>query len=130
PHVQAPVRDILGQHPRILLTEPLDYLAFIRLMRRAYLIITDSGGIQEEAPSLRIPVLVVRDTTERPEGINAGVARLVGTRSERTIAESERPPGDPTAYQAMGAAPTPYGDGHAAATIVRYLETALCEAAA
>jgi UDP-N-acetylglucosamine 2-epimerase len=125
PHVQAPVKHILGNHSRVMLTEPLGYLEFIRLMRHAHLIITDSGGIQEEAPSLGVPVLVVRETTERPEGVEAGVSRLVGTRSERIIAEAERLLGDPEAYRAMVAVANPYGDGHAAEAIVRHLEQAL-----
>ncbi len=125
PHVQAPVKHILGNHPRILLTEPLDYFEFVRVMRRAFLIITDSGGIQEEAPSLGIPVLVVRDTTERPEGVEAGVARLVGTQSERIVAEAEQLLTDEAAYRGMVAARNPYGDGHAAESIVDYLERAL-----
>ncbi|MGH7787204.1 MAG: non-hydrolyzing UDP-N-acetylglucosamine 2-epimerase, partial [Candidatus Binatia bacterium] len=79
PAVQAPVRELLGDHPRIVLTPPLDYLPFVDLMRRAHLILTDSGGLQEEAPSLGVPVLVLRDATERPEVIAAGAARLVGT---------------------------------------------------
>jgi UDP-N-acetylglucosamine 2-epimerase (non-hydrolysing) len=125
PNVQAPVKQILGNHPRVVLTEPLDYLQFIGVMQRAYLIITDSGGIQEEAPSLGIPVLVVRETTERPEGVDAGVARLVGTRSERIITEADRLLRDPSAYQGMVAAKNPYGDGHAAEAIVRHLEQVL-----
>jgi len=122
PHVQATVKHILGNHRRILLTEPLDYVQFIGLMRRAYFIITDSGGIQEEAPSLGIPVLVVRETTERPEGVEAGGSRLVGTRSERIIAEAERLLYDASAYRRMVTATNPYGDGHAAEAIVQHLE--------
>jgi len=125
PHVQAPVKHILGNHPRILLTEPLDYFEFVRVMRRAFLIITDSGGIQEEAPSLGIPVLVVRDTTERPEGVEAGVSRLVGTQSERIVAAAAQLLTDDLAYRRMVAASNPYGDGHAAESIVDYLERAL-----
>ena len=125
PHVQAPVKHILGNHPRILLTEPLDYFEFVRVMRRAFLIITDSGGIQEEAPSLGIPVLVVRDTTERPEGVEAGVSRLVGTQSERIVAAAAQLLTDDLAYRRMVAPSNPYGDGHAAESIVDYLERAL-----
>jgi UDP-N-acetylglucosamine 2-epimerase (non-hydrolysing) len=125
PHVQLPVNQILGSHPRIRLTEPLDYLSFVRWMRKAYLIITDSGGIQEEAPSLGIPVLVVRETTERPEGVEAGVSRLVGTRTERIVTEAERLLHDASAYRSMVAAENPYGDGHAAEAIVRHLEQVL-----
>jgi UDP-N-acetylglucosamine 2-epimerase (non-hydrolysing) len=125
PQVQGPVKSLLGGQPRILLTEPADYLPFIDLMRRAYLILTDSGGIQEEAPSLRVPVLVMREATERPEGVEAGVAQLVGTRSERIIAAAEHLLRDPQAYGRMVTAKNPYGDGHAAEAIVHHLERAL-----
>jgi UDP-N-acetylglucosamine 2-epimerase (non-hydrolysing) len=125
PAVQAPVRAILTNHPRIVLTPPLEYVPFVDLMRRAHLILTDSGGIQEEAPSLRIPVLVMRDTTERPEGIQAGVARLVGTDSDAIVAAAERLLVDGEAYARMQAVQNPYGDGHAAEAIVAFLETAL-----
>lgn len=125
PQVQEPVRRILGEHPRILLTEPLDYLPFIDLMRRAYLILTDSGGIQEEAPSLRVPVLVLREQTERPEGVDAGVAQLVGTRSENIIAATQHLLRDASAHARMVTADNPYGNGRAAEAIVRYLEGAL-----
>jgi UDP-N-acetylglucosamine 2-epimerase len=94
-------------------------------MRRAYLILTDSGGIQEEAPSLRIPVLVMRDTTERPEAAQAGAARLVGTNSDSIVAATERLLADRRAYQRMRAARNPYGDGHASEAIVRHLEAVL-----
>jgi len=87
PNVQEPVYRILGNRPRLVLLPPLEYVPFVALMQRAELILTDSGGIQEEAPSLRKPVLVMRDTTERPEGVDAGVARLVGT-DERRITET------------------------------------------
>jgi UDP-N-acetylglucosamine 2-epimerase (non-hydrolysing) len=125
PAVQVPVRKILADHARILLTAPLEYVPFIELMRRAYLILTDSGGIQEEAPSLRIPVLVMRDTTERPEAAQAGAARLVGTNSDSIVAATERLLADRRAYQRMRAARNPYGDGHASEAIVRHLEAVL-----
>ncbi len=125
PAVQAPVRAILGDHPRIVLTPPLGYVSFVDLMRRAHLILTDSGGIQEEAPSLRVPVLVTRDTTERPEGLEAGVARLVGTRSDSIVTEVERLLRDRKAYASMQVAENPYGDGHAAEAIVHHLEAAI-----
>ncbi len=125
PAVQALVQAQLANHPRIVLTPPIEYVSFVDLMRRAYLILTDSGGIQEEAPSLRIPVLVLRNTTERPEGVQAGVAQLVGTRSDAIVAAAERLLGDPYAYRSMQAARNPYGDGLAAEAIVRHLETEL-----
>lgn len=130
PNVQRPVRELLQNHPRVILTEPLDYLPFVDLLRRAYLILTDSGGIQEEAPSLRVPVLVMRSTTERPEGIEAGVARLVGTDREAIIEAAQRLLDDRAAHRRMVAAANPYGDGHAAEKIVRYLEHALAGAPA
>jgi len=125
PHVQEPVKSLLGDNPRILLTEPLEYLPFVDLLRRAYLILTDSGGIQEEAPSLRVPVLVMRETTERPEGIEAGVAQLTGTQTAPIVAAAERLLHDREAYARMVTAKNPYGDGHAAEAIVRHLEQVL-----
>lgn len=125
PNVQQPVREILGDHPRIVLTEPMDYLPFVALLRRAHLILTDSGGVQEEAPSLRVPVLVMRETTERPEGVDAGVAELVGTQTEPIVAAAQRLLSDHAAYERMITARNPYGDGHAAAAIVGHLEQAL-----
>jgi len=130
PNVQRPVRELLGDHPRVILTEPLDYLPFVDLLRRAHLILTDSGGIQEEAPTLGVPVLVMRATTERPEGVEAGVARLVGTRSDAISEAAQELLDDPSAYQRMVAAANPYGDGHAAEKIVGYLEQALAAAPA
>lgn len=125
PNVQAPVREILGDQPRVVLTEPLDYLPFVRLMQRAFLVITDSGGVQEEAPSVPVPVLVMRERTERPEGVEAGVARLVGTRRENIVAAARELLTSPAAYRRMTAAANPYGDGHAAERIVAHLERAL-----
>ena len=125
PSVRGPVHATLGDHPRIVLTEPLDYPPFVDLMRRAYLILTDSGGVQEEAPSLRVPVLVMRETTERPEGVDAGVAQIVGTRREGIVAAAERLLADRTAYDRMATAHNPYGDGTAAHKITQYLERAL-----
>lgn len=117
PNVQAPVNEILGRHPRIHLVPPLDYEPFVQLLDRATLILTDSGGIQEEAPSLGKPVLVLRENTERPEAVDAGTVRLVGTDPDRILAESSRLLTDATAYEAMARAINPYGDGHAAARI-------------
>jgi UDP-N-acetylglucosamine 2-epimerase (non-hydrolysing) len=118
PNVQRPVSDILVGVPNIHLIEPLDYISFVGLMDRAELIITDSGGIQEEAPALGKPVLVMRDTTERPEAVEAGTVRLVGADEGRIVREAERLLNDPEAYQAMVNAHNPYGDGRAAERIV------------
>ena len=111
PRVQEPVRRLLGDLPSVHLLPPLDYLPFVELMRRASLVVTDSGGIQEEAPSLGKPVLVMRDTTERPEAVEAGTVRLVGTDPARIQFEASRLLDDPAAYAAMARAHNPYGDG-------------------
>lgn len=111
----------LRSHPAIHLIAPLDYLPFVHLMRRADLIVTDSGGVQEEAPSLGKPVLVTRDTTERPEAVSAGTVELVGTDTDLLIARASRLLDDPGAYAAMSAAHNPYGDGGAAARILEVL---------
>ena len=118
PNVQGPVHEILGDAAGVYLLPPLDYLPFIALMRRADLILTDSGGIQEEAPSLGKPVLVMRDNTERPEAVEAGTVRLVGARTETIVAETSRLLDEPAAYTAMSEAHNPYGDGEAASRIV------------
>ena len=119
PNVQEPVGRILGSCANIHLIGPLDYLPFVYLMTRAHLIVTDSGGVQEEAPSLGKPVLVMRDTTERPEAVEAGTARLVGTDDRRIVAEASRLLDDPVAYRDMAQAHNPYGDGQAAKLIAR-----------
>jgi len=121
PNVQEPVRRMLGEHPRIHLIEPQDYLPFVYLMDRAYLILTDSGGIQEEAPSLGKPVLVMRNTTERPEAVDAGTVKLVGTDVERILSETNTLLSDNVSYQRMSQAHNPYGDGNASARIVETL---------
>ena len=117
PNVQEPVNRILGDTPGVHLLEPLDYLPFVHLMTEADLILTDSGGIQEEAPSLGKPVLVMRDTTERPEAAAAGTVRLVGTDRARIVSEATALLDDADAYAAMARAHNPYGDGSAAARI-------------
>jgi UDP-N-acetylglucosamine 2-epimerase (non-hydrolysing) len=121
PNVQEPVNRILAGADRIHLIEPQDYLPFVYLMSRSYLIITDSGGVQEEAPSLGKPVLVIRDTTERPEALDAGTVRLVGKDSNRIISEVSNLLGDRTAYEKMNKSHNPYGDGKAAIRIVKTL---------
>jgi UDP-N-acetylglucosamine 2-epimerase len=117
PNVQEPVRRLLGGVGRIHLIEPQDYLPFVYLMDRSYLIITDSGGVQEEAPSLGKPVLVMRETTERPEAVEAGTARLVGARSENIVRAATELLKDRVAYQKMTLTHNPYGDGRAAQRI-------------
>lgn len=121
PNVQEPVYRLLGNIPNIVLLPPLDYLPFVQLMKRATLILTDSGGLQEEAPGLGVPVLVLRGVTERPEGVQAGTVRLVGTDTRAIVAEAQRLLDDPTAYQQMAQAVNPYGDGHASERIVAAL---------
>jgi UDP-N-acetylglucosamine 2-epimerase (non-hydrolysing) len=120
PHVRAPVDRILrsSKASNVHLIEPLPYMPFVALMNRATLILSDSGGVQEEAPSLGKPVLVMRDTTERPEGVIAGTVRLVGTDRDRIVAEASRLLTDRTAYEEMARAHNPYGDGKATARIV------------
>lgn len=117
PNVIGPVKERLGDIGNISLIAPQDYLPFVHLMRRADVILTDSGGVQEEAPSLGKPVLVMRDTTERPEAVEAGTVKLVGTDSDLIVAEITRLLDDPAAYDAMAKAHNPYGDGLAASRI-------------
>lgn len=121
PRVREPVRRILGAHPRIHLIEPISYAPFVWLMDRAKIVLTDSGGVQEEAPSLGKPVLVMRETTERPEGISAGNALLVGVKKERIVLELTRLLQNPKQCAKMAAVNNPYGDGHAALKIVNIL---------
>jgi len=122
PNVRQPVTARLGTLPNVSLIEPLDYVSMVHLMKRATLILTDSGGIQEEAPSLRVPVLVLREITERPEAAAVGAIRVVGTTYERIVAEVRSVLKDPTAWRVSG--PNPYGDGHAAERIVAALLSA------
>ena len=117
PNVKNPVESSLGELDRVKLIPPQDYLPFVHLMRRADIILTDSGGVQEEAPSLGKPVLVMRDTTERPEAIGAGTVKLVGTDDELIVKETAQLLDDPAAYEAMSEAHNPYGDGKASTRI-------------
>ncbi len=124
PKVREPVEKLLGNHPAIHLIAPQEYLAFVYLMQRAHLILTDSGGVQEEAPSLGKPVLVMRDTTERPEAVEAGTVKLVGTDDARMVSEVAMLLDDDAAYAAMATAHNPYGDGTSAARIAALLAEA------
>ncbi|EKM0529025.1 UDP-N-acetylglucosamine 2-epimerase (non-hydrolyzing) [Cronobacter turicensis] len=122
PNVTEPVNRILGHVENVVLIEPQEYLPFVWLMNHAWLILTDSGGIQEEAPSLGKPVLVMRETTERPEAVEAGTVRLVGTDTQRIVTEVTRLLHDEAAYQAMSHAHNPYGDGQACERILHALK--------
>jgi UDP-N-acetylglucosamine 2-epimerase (non-hydrolysing) len=121
PNVHGPAHRSLSKIPNVTLLEPLDYLPMVNLMKRAYLVLTDSGGLQEEAPALGTPVLVMREVTERPEAIEAGTARLVGTDEEKIVAETACLLEDETAYTAMAKSINPFGDGHASERIVQAL---------
>ncbi|MBN21614.1 MAG: UDP-N-acetylglucosamine 2-epimerase (non-hydrolyzing) [Bdellovibrionaceae bacterium] len=123
PNVQKPVYDHLGNLENVHLIDPQDYLPFIYLMNQAYLILTDSGGIQEEAPSLGKPVLVLRDTTERPEAVEAGTVELVGTDKEKIVNAATKLLENPTLYKKMSEAINPYGDGNACKRIADILKT-------
>jgi len=118
PNVREPVQRLLSDIPNILLIEPLDYLPFVYLMGQSYLILTDSGGIQEEAPSLGKPVLVMRDNTERPEAVDAGTVKLVGTQVQNIVEAVSALCDDEVTYQSMAKATNPYGDGKACERIV------------
>jgi UDP-N-acetylglucosamine 2-epimerase (non-hydrolysing) len=122
PAVREVANEILGDDPRIHIIEPLDVLDFHNFLARSYLILTDSGGIQEEAPSLGKPVLVMRDTTERPEGIAAGTLKLVGTQEEVIYQNFKQLLEDPQTYSAMSNASNPYGDGFACKRIADILQ--------
>jgi len=121
PNIQGPVFERLSEVENIILLPPLDYLPLVHLMKHATLILTDSGGIQEEAPSLGIPTLVLRERTERQEGVTAGTLKLVGTDPDRIFSEAQQLLDVPEAYAAMSGAVNPYGDGHAAERIVAAL---------
>jgi UDP-N-acetylglucosamine 2-epimerase (non-hydrolysing) len=121
PNVQEPAHRILGNVPNIKLLPPLDYLPLVQILKRSALVLTDSGGLQEEAPGLGVPVLVLRDVTERPEGVQAGTVRLVGTDRQKIVATASLLLNDPKEHQAMSKAVNPYGDGHAAERIAQAL---------
>lgn len=121
PNVRDTAHRLLGSHPRVVLCDPLDYLPFVAAMKRAYLILSDSGGVQEEAPALGKPVLVLRHETERPEAVEECVVKLVGTDYDVIVSEAQRLLDDESAYRAMARGISPYGDGHAAERIVKVL---------
>ena len=121
PNVQSVVKNMLGGHPRIILTSPLSYKPFVYLMNKSYFILSDSGGIQEEGPSLGKPVLVMREVTERPEGIEAGVNMLVGTDKRKIVEEASRLLLDEVAHRSMASQKNPYGNGHAGEYIADFL---------
>ncbi|HHY97329.1 MAG TPA: UDP-N-acetylglucosamine 2-epimerase (non-hydrolyzing) [Firmicutes bacterium] len=122
PQVRRPAHEILGAEERVYLIDPVDYLTMVNLMKRCYLVLTDSGGMQEEAPSLNKPVLVLRDVTERPEGLASGTLRLAGTSKERILKEAVRLLSDRSAYAEMAYAGNPYGDGQACQRIVKAIK--------
>jgi UDP-N-acetylglucosamine 2-epimerase (non-hydrolysing) len=125
PDVRGPVEALLCDLPAMHLIEPVEYVEFVHLMNRAHLVLTDSGGVQEEAPSLGKPVLVLREVTERPEGVAAGTARIVGTDQERIVAAASELLESPAAYRKMANAVNPYGDGRASERIAAALEARL-----
>lgn len=118
PNVQETVHRILGNVPNVILAPPLDYQLLVQMMKRSYLILTDSGGIQEEAPALGVPVLVLREVTERPEAVEAGTVRVIGSDRERIVSETARLLDEVQAYEEMARAVNPYGDGNATERIV------------
>ena len=122
PTVREPLQALLGEHPRVFLTEPLDYTELVGAIQRCHLILTDSGGLQEEAPSLGKPVLVLRETTERPEAISGGTAKLVGTNSDIIVTAAAELLSNSDAYNAMAMAINPFGDGLAASRILKIVE--------
>ena len=121
PNVQEPVKRILSNHDSVHLIEPLDYLPFVYLMNRSHIILTDSGGIQEEAPTIGKPVLVMRETTERPEAVEAGTVRLVGTDVKKIVSDIDLLLNNETEYKNMSRSHNPYGDGHACSRIIQAL---------
>ncbi len=123
PNVQGPVYSILDKTNNVFLIAPLDYPSFVWAMKKSFIILTDSGGVQEEAPSLGIPVLVLRDTTERPEAVDAGTVKLVGTNKSKIISEVTKLLSDAQYYKTMASAHNPYGDGTANIKIIKYLKS-------
>ncbi|MEM8777417.1 MAG: UDP-N-acetylglucosamine 2-epimerase (non-hydrolyzing) [Cyanobacteria bacterium P01_G01_bin.49] len=127
PTVREPIQAALGNHPRVFLTEPLDYGELVGAIQRCYLLLTDSGGLQEEAPSLGKPVLVLRETTERPEAVDAGTAKLVGTNYQNIVTNSSELLSDKVAYEKMANAVNPFGDGKASDRILEIVQVYLSQ---
>lgn len=125
PHILEPARRLLSGHPRIILTDPLHYADFVAALQSSYLVLTDSGGVQEEAPALGKPVLVLRQETERPEAIDAGVVKLIGTDTKSIVTETTTLLEEESVYRAMAKGVSPYGDGHAAERIVNAIRSFL-----
>ena len=125
PTVREPIKAKLGDHPRVFLTEPLDYAQLVGAIQGCYLLLTDSGGLQEEAPSLGKPVLVLRETTERQEAVDAGTAKLIGTNPIQIFESARELLTDVSAYQQMATAINPFGDGHASERILKIVENYL-----
>ncbi|MEO1560370.1 MAG: UDP-N-acetylglucosamine 2-epimerase (non-hydrolyzing), partial [Cyanobacteria bacterium J06632_19] len=125
PTVREPLQAMLGNHPRIFLTEPLDYAQLVGAIMRSHLLLTDSGGLQEEAPSLGKPVLVLRETTERPEAVSAGTAKLVGTDTQTIVANAAQLLSNRAAYETMANAINPFGDGKASERILQIVQSYL-----
>jgi UDP-N-acetylglucosamine 2-epimerase (non-hydrolysing) len=123
PTVREPLTQLLGKHPRVFLTEPLDYTDLVGAIQRCHLLMTDSGGLQEEAPSLGKPVLVLRDTTERPEAVHAGTAKLIGTDVDSITTAAAELLTDQALYDQMATAVNPFGDGHASKRIVEIVRS-------
>jgi UDP-N-acetylglucosamine 2-epimerase (non-hydrolysing) len=122
PAVKKPIERSLSRHPRITLSPPLEYMDLIGVMKESSIVLTDSGGLQEEAPTLGLPVVVMRDETERPEIVEAGGAVLAGAHRDRIVAEVERILRNPRVYERMARVRNPFGDGHAARRIVRIID--------
>jgi len=124
PNVRRPIKEVFGDEKQenMFFIEPLDYLPFVYLMEKSHIVLTDSGGIQEEAPGLGKPVLVMRETTERPEAVTAGTVKLVGTDFDKIVAEVSRLMDDESEYEKMGKAVNPYGDGKACPRILEFLK--------
>lgn len=125
PNVKAMAHRILSGHPRVRLIDPLDYEPFVAVMKASHFVLTDSGGVQEEAPALGKPVLVMREETERPEAVECGAVKLVGTKIQRILFECEQLLDHTDVYRSMAQGVSPYGDGKAATRIVSILESAL-----
>jgi UDP-N-acetylglucosamine 2-epimerase (non-hydrolysing) len=125
PTVRDSIEPVFAGHPRLILVEPLDYVPFVYAMQRCHFILTDSGGVQEEAPTLGKPVLVMRDNTERPEAVESGASKLVGATQQSIVTAARQLLTDPAVFQSMASTINPFGDGHASRLIVGHIENYL-----